>query len=94
MASIPVRLTRPAAQPGRFPRAYLALAAVLTAARAVLAPHRVSLAKLWDMPLAVLGTGCVDFAAFHWHVLGWLVTGASLWIWNEILADDTPSGLT
>lgn len=87
MASVPVRLNR-VRTPGR-PWARLALSAALNAARVVVAPHKVSLARLWDMPLAVIGTGCLDFAAFHYvHMIGWAVTGVSLWVWNEILADD------
>lgn len=88
MVAIPVRLTDPTRTPARRPRIRLALSAVLTALLAVLAPHRVSLSRLLDMPLAVLGTGAVDFAAFHWHWLGWIVLGASLWLWNEICADE------
>lgn len=42
------------------------------------------------MPLALLGTACIDFAAFHWHVLGWLVTGVSLWLIEHMIADDGP----
>lgn len=61
---------------------------MLTTLRALVAPHRMSLSRVASMPFALLGTGAIDFAAFHWHVLGWLVTGVSLWIWNEIAADD------
>lgn len=69
--------------------AHLALATALSALKAVAAPHKVSLARLLDMPLAVAGTGLIDFAAFHYvHMIGWLVTGVSLWLWNEIIADD------
>lgn len=88
MVAIPVRLTDPTRTPARRPRIRLALSAALTAVLVVLSPHRVSLSRLLDFPLAVLGTGAIDFAAFHWHVLGWLVTGVSLWAWNEICSDD------
>lgn len=95
MAYAQPRLTRPLTDPGTR-RVRLALAAALRAARAVLRPHAVSLAKLLDMPFAVIGTGCIDFAAFHYvHMIGWAVTGVSLWLWNEILADDdSPPGRT
>lgn len=58
---------------------------------AAVSPRRATLSRLLDYPLAVLGTGAIDFAAFRWHVLGWLVLGISLWTWNVILADDEPS---
>ena len=88
MAYAQPRLTRPLRLPGTR-RAHLALAAALTAAKAVLTPHATAFSRLLDMPLAVTGTGCIDFAAFHYvHMIGWAVTGISLWVWNEILADD------
>lgn len=51
-------------------------------------PHTASLRRLADMPLSVLGTGSIDFAAFHWaHSWGWLVTGLSLWLLEHLIAD-------
>lgn len=70
----------------------LALHAALAPLRFIVVPHRVALARLLDMPLAVAGTGCIDFAAFHFHVLGWVVTGASLWVLEALIADDDPAG--
>jgi hypothetical protein len=59
-----------------------------TAAARAVSPHRASLLRLLDMPLAVLGTGFIDFSAFHVaHMLGWLVTGVSLWIVEHMIAD-------
>lgn len=52
-------------------------------------PHRAALANLKDMPLTVLGTGSVDFAAFHYvHMIGWLVTGVSLFVVEHVIADE------
>lgn len=68
------------------------LGKIKAAASAVVRPHKASLVRLTEMPLAVLGTGCVDFAAFHWHVLGWLVTGVSLWVVESLIADDDETG--
>jgi hypothetical protein len=45
------------------------------------------------MPLAVAGTGFIDFAAFHVnHGVGWLVLGVSLWIVEHLVADDDGPG--
>jgi hypothetical protein len=63
------------------------------AASAAVAPHKASLVRLLDMPLAVIGTGFIDFSAFHvTHALGWLVTGASLWVVEHLIADDDSPG--
>lgn len=52
-------------------------------------PHRAALQNLAHMPLSVLGTTAVDFAAFHVnHGVGWLVTGASLFVLERMIADD------
>lgn len=62
---------------------------LLAAVRVVAAPHKASLARLWDMPLTVIGTGLVDFAAFHVaHGWGWLVTGVSLAVVEHLISDD------
>jgi hypothetical protein len=51
-------------------------------------PHKASLKRLADMPLTVVGTGAVDFAAFHVaHGWGWLVTGVSLMVLEHLIAD-------
>lgn len=58
-------------------------------ARAVTAPHRASLKRLAEMPLTVIGTGCIDFASFHVnHGIGFLVTGISLFFVEHMIADD------
>lgn len=54
-----------------------------------LAPHKVSLKNLGQIPLTCLGTGFIDFAAFHLgHGWGWLVTGISLIVIEHLIADD------
>lgn len=61
---------------------------VTKAGRAVVTPHRASLARLADMPLTVIGTAGVDFAAFHVaHGWGWLATGVSLFVIEQMIAD-------
>lgn len=61
------------------------------AAAAAIAPHKASLRRLADMPLSVLGTAGIDFAAFHvTHALGWLVTGISLFLVEHMIADEEP----
>lgn len=62
---------------------------LLTSVAALVAPHRASLARLWDIPMTVLGTAFVDFAAFHVaHGWGWLVTGLSLIVVEHLIADE------
>lgn len=57
-------------------------------ASAALTPHKASLRRLADMPLAVIGTGAIDFSAWHVsHGIGWLVTGLSLWVVEHLIAD-------
>lgn len=52
-------------------------------------PHRAALTNLTHMPLTVLGTTGIDFAAFHLaHGWGWLVTGISLIILEHMVADE------
>lgn len=66
-----------------------ALRSVGRAVTKAVTPHRASLARLADMPLSVAGFGLVDFAAFHIaHGWGWLVTGASLFALEHLIADD------
>lgn len=61
---------------------------LLSAIRVAAAPHKASLARLWDIPLTVTGAGFVDFAAFHVaHGLGWLVTGLSLVVVEHLVSD-------
>jgi hypothetical protein len=60
---------------------------------AAVTPYRASLLRLLDMPLAVLGTGLVDWAAFHVDQgAGLLVTGLSLWLVEHLIADDDTNG--
>ncbi len=83
VVAIPVR---PRSTVRRAPfKAWLVLVATLSA---LVAPHRASLIRLLDMPLTVAGTACIDFAAFHFHVLGWAVTGVSLFIIEHMIADN------
>ncbi len=45
------------------------------------------------MPLTLIGTGCVDFSAFHVsHGLGFLVSGLSLYLVEHMIADDDEPG--
>lgn len=70
-------------------RLHRARQAVAAAAATVIAPHKASLARLADMPLSVLGFGAVDFAGFHYvHMIGWAVTGLSLFALEHMIADD------
>lgn len=60
-------------------------------AAAVVAPHKASLRRLADIPLSVAGTAGIDFAAWHLgHGWGWLVTGASLFVLEHMIADPDP----
>lgn len=66
---------------------------VRNAAQAVwkraLSPAKPVLANLGSIPLTVIGLACVDFAAFHYiHMIGWAVTGASLFILEHLIADE------
>lgn len=57
-------------------------------AAAAFTPHKASLRRLADMPLAVIGTGLIDWSAFHvGQGLGLLVTGASLWVVEHLISD-------
>ena len=57
------------------------------------APHRASIARLTEMPLTVIGFGCIDFAAFHYvHMIGWAVTGISLLVAEHMIADPDEPG--
>lgn len=52
-------------------------------------PHKAALGNLAHMPLTVAGAGCIDFAAFHLaHGWGWLVTGISLVLLEQAIADE------
>lgn len=76
--------------PGRI-RAFLKKAAVTStrALAAMVKPHRAALTNLIHMPLSILGTVGIDFAAFHLaHGWGWLVTGISLIILEHMVADE------
>jgi hypothetical protein len=64
--------------------------AVRTAVRTAITPHKASLQRLADIPLTVAGTGCADFAAFHYiHMIGWAVTAVSLVVLEHLIADET-----
>jgi hypothetical protein len=61
-------------------------------AAAALTPHKASLARLADMPLAVIGTGLIDWSAFRVDQgVGLLATGISLWIVEHLIADSDDS---
>ena len=65
------------------------LGVLVAAVKIAAAPHKASLARLWDIPLTVMGAGCMDFAAFHLaHGWGWLVTGVSLVLVEHLIADE------
>lgn len=52
------------------------------------APHKAALGRLWEMPLTLIGIGCVDYAAFLTdQPLGWLVTGLSAMGVEFLIAD-------
>jgi hypothetical protein len=68
-------------------RTWAALAGSLVVAY-VFAQHKASLKRLTEIPLTVIGVGCVDFAAFHLgNGWGWLVTGLSLVVLEHLIAD-------
>lgn len=63
--------------------------AVTAALRAAINPHRAALTNLTRIPLTAIGTGCVDYAAFHLGTgWGWLVTGVSLVLLEHVIADE------
>jgi len=68
--------------------------AVSGAVKAALTPHKASVKRLGDIPLTVVGTGGIDFSAFHVnHGVGFLVLGVSLWVIEHLIADeDEPPG--
>lgn len=84
-------LTAPgtAASPRRGSRFVGAITGAATSVvSAALTPHKASLRRLTEMPLSVIGTGGIDFAAFHVnHGVGWLVLGVSLWVVEHLIAD-------
>lgn len=84
-------ITAPAApRPARAPLRVLRGLRVLAGnvASAVLTPHKASVKRLAEMPLSVLGTGGIDFSAFHVnHGVGFLVLGVSLWVIEHLIAD-------
>lgn len=74
----------------RFHPALVAIAGILVAApKRAVAPHKTALRNLYDVPLTVVATGCIDYAGFHlgggW---GWLITGISLIALEHVIADD------
>ena len=71
-------------------RAVLSIVAgtIATVAGNAVTPHKAAIRRLADIPLTVLGAGCIDFAAFHLaHGWGWLVTGISLILLEHLIAD-------
>jgi hypothetical protein len=66
---------------------------IMHALSVVVAPHKASLARMLDMPLAVIGTALFDWAFFGWsQMAGLIVTGLSLWLLEYLIAD--PEGKT
>lgn len=62
---------------------------VTTAVARAASPRSAALVNLRSMPLSLAGTASIDFSAFHVaHGWGWLVTGASLWIIEHLIADE------
>ena len=62
---------------------------IMLTAKTMIAPHKVSLANLKQIPLTIVGFACIDFAAFHLaHGWGWLVTGLSLILLEHMIAED------
>jgi hypothetical protein len=77
----------------RFTRAIAGVTKVVvkTAAEAAVkavTPHKASVKRLGEIPLSCLGTGGIDFSAFHVnHGVGWLVLGISLYVIEHLIAD-------
>lgn len=60
------------------------------AAERLLKPVRPVLGNLASIPLTLIGTASIDFAAFHLaHGWGWLVTGVSLYYIEHLIADES-----
>jgi hypothetical protein len=56
---------------------------------AVITPHKSSVKNLAGIPLAVAGTGFIDFSAFYVnHAVGFLVLGLSLWLLDHLADGD------
>jgi hypothetical protein len=74
---------------GRLSRGLKALVnGVKRGVAAAIRPHSASLKRLTEMPLTVIGTSGIDFAAFHIaHGWGWLATGVSLLIVEQMISD-------
>jgi hypothetical protein len=83
------------ARPGLIRRVLLSVRNTVQAtAAAAVRPHKASLRRLTEMPLTVIGTAGIDFAAFHLaHGWGWLITGLSLLVVEHMIADDTAGGM-
>lgn len=83
------------ARPRHTPR-FIALATTLLGVIAVTTkrlatPHKASLARLAEIPLTVLGLGCIDTGVFQAStVAGWIVTGLSLILLEHLIADEAP----
>lgn len=46
-------------------------------------------AKIAQIPFTFAGIGCVDYGFFHWcSMAGWIVTGISLFVMQELVADE------
>lgn len=66
---------------------------VTAAAAKALSPHKASLVRLTEIPLTVMGAGCIDAAAFVGNTIaGLVVTGISLIIVEHLIADDDEPG--
>lgn len=65
------------------------LVTLATLAGKVVAPHKVSLANLAQIPLTVAGLSCIDVAFFQLgSFAGWLATGISLLALESMIADE------
>lgn len=65
----------------------------VSAIRKALSPHRASLIRLAEMPLTVMGAGCIDAAAFAGDLIaGLVITGISLILVEHMIADEDEPG--
>jgi len=62
---------------------------IASAAAKAVSPHKASLVRLTEIPLTVMGAGCIDAAAFVGNLIaGLVVTGITLVLLEHVIADD------
>lgn len=77
------------ALPGKTAVLSTVFAAIVLFGKRAIAPHKASLANLASIPMTLIGTACIDFAAFHLaHGWGWFVTGISFILIEHIVSDE------